>query len=173
MKICRLCLTQLNSDNWYLSLSKINNQICKSCSKIKNKKWFENNPGKMSEYSKKDYYKNREKKLKAKKIWDANNREHISKRDKERRAKYRLQVIQHYGNKCNCCNESEYRFLTIDHVNNDGNKHRAELKSRAQAHLYRTIIKENYPDKYQILCFNCNMGKALNNGICPHIKSVE
>lgn len=27
----------------------------------------------------------------------------------------------------------------------------------------------NYPEGYQVLCYNCNCGKSINNGICPHL----
>lgn len=83
---------------------------------------------------------------------------------------YRLHVKQtvydNYGNKCNCCGETEKKFLTIDHVNNDGYKTRNGGGGTDK--LYRQIIKEKFPDKYQILCYNCNLGKARNNGSCPH-----
>jgi hypothetical protein len=28
--------------------------------------------------------------------------------------------------------------------------------------------REGYPDKYRVLCFNCNSGAGANGGICPH-----
>ncbi len=34
--------------------------------------------------------------------------------------------------------------------------------------LYRWIIKNNFPEEFQILCFNCNSGRHINGGICPH-----
>lgn len=36
----------------------------------------------------------------------------------------KLKIITHYGGKCTCCEEKEIRFLCIDHINNDGKKHR-------------------------------------------------
>jgi hypothetical protein len=30
------------------------------------------------------------------------------------------------------------------------------------------IIKTGFPDGYQVLCMNCNWGKRMNKGICPH-----
>lgn len=72
-------------------------------------------------------------------------------------------VYNHYGNKCKCCSEPNRLFLTIDHVNNDG-----YLERKSGMVLYKLIIKNNFPEKFQILCWNCNLGKYLNNGICPH-----
>ncbi len=81
--------------------------------------------------------------------------------------KTRMMVLKHYGGKCNCCGESEANFLSIDHINNDGNVWRKTHKSHA---LYTWIVLNNYPDDLQILCYNCNMAKG-KYGICPHKKT--
>ena len=54
---------------------------------------------------------------------------------------------------------------TIDHINNDGNIHRASFKS---LHIYYWLKQNGYPTGYQVLCFTCNIGKHLNGGVCPH-----
>ena len=78
-------------------------------------------------------------------------------------------VIEHYGGRCECCGEDNILFLSVDHVNNDGNTHRWKNGNRITGvHLYRKIIKDNFPPTYQILCMNCNFGKHMNNGTCPH-----
>ena len=86
-----------------------------------------------------------------------------------RKIEYKKLVYDHYGWKCKCCGETIPEFLSVDHINNDGSK---ELDKKGYRYksmpLHRKIIKENFPDKYQILCMNCNFGKAINNGICPH-----
>ena len=78
--------------------------------------------------------------------------------------KNRNLVFDHYGRTCICCGESEFRFLTIDHINNDGATHRKAIGGN----LYSWLIKNQFPDGFQVLCFNCNHGKHLNGGICPH-----
>lgn len=78
----------------------------------------------------------------------------------------RAKVLNHYGRICRCCGESNVRFLTIDHVHSDGHVQRKEHGSGLD--FYRWIIKNNFPDDLQTLCFNCNIGRALNGGICPH-----
>lgn len=82
-------------------------------------------------------------------------------------------IHQGYGGKCTCCGENNPLFLTIDHVNNDGFKERPRNKSGNycspfSGHYYARIIKENFPPHLQLLCWNCNCGKARNKGICPH-----
>ena len=79
----------------------------------------------------------------------------------------RLIILEHYGGKCSCCDESEPLFLEIDHVNNDGWTHRKEIGTSAKA-LLLWIIRNDFPDSIQILCANCNQGKKRNGGICPH-----
>lgn len=70
----------------------------------------------------------------------------------------KLQAYYIYGNACkNCgCNKSE--FLTIDHINNDGAKHRKKIYN-----IYSWLRTNKYPvDNYQVLCFNCNYLKFIN-----------
>lgn len=75
-------------------------------------------------------------------------------------------VIAAYGGQCACCGESEPAFLTIDHVNEDGAKHRREIKTNR---VYSWLEKHDYPQEgFQLLCFNCNCGRRINGGVCPH-----
>ena|SRR3990167_3855840 len=82
----------------------------------------------------------------------------------------RKSIIKYYGNKCACCGETEPLFLNIDHVNNDGAKHRKQYGSTYGVYLW--IRRNNYPNNFQILCWNCNQAKGLC-GICPHKKVVS
>lgn len=86
------------------------------------------------------------------------------------RAQDKIQVFEHYGNKCACCGEDESCFLAIDHIDGGGNEHRKNI-GKAGSGFYKWLINNNFPEGFQILCHNCNMGKHLNNGICPHIKN--
>jgi 5-methylcytosine-specific restriction endonuclease McrA len=83
-------------------------------------------------------------------------------------AKIRFEILEHYSNgkfECNCCGENELDFLTIDHINNNGNEHR---KSKGSAfNIYQEIKRNNFPPEYQILCMNCNMSKG-KRGTCIH-----
>ena len=36
--------------------------------------------------------------------------------------------------------------------------------------IFRKIIRGGFPANYQILCANCNWGKEMNGGVCPHIE---
>jgi len=83
----------------------------------------------------------------------------------------KLAVYDAYGNACKCCGESEPKFLGIDHRLNNG---AAEKKVfRNTSNLLRHIQKNNYPADYQLLCHNCNLGRYLNGGTCPHQERVQ
>lgn len=78
----------------------------------------------------------------------------------------RFNIIKHYSSgtfKCKCCGESDYRFLQIDHINENGGDHRKTVSC-----TITDIINKKYPEEYQILCINCNYAKSKNNGVCPH-----
>lgn len=91
-------------------------------------------------------------------------------RDKDRLArlhkKRRQEIFDHYGERCVCCGETEPMFLVIDHVNNDGGTERGS--GLLGLTFFNHIIREKFPDTYQILCYNCNNGKRINKGTCPH-----
>ena len=65
------------------------------------------------------------------------------------------EVINHYGGKCACCGESHPSVLCIDHINNNGTEHRKSIGG-GSAVIYRWLKNNNYPEGFQLLCFNCN-----------------
>ena len=80
------------------------------------------------------------------------------------RDRNRLDVIQHYGGKCECCGEDTLEFLAIDHINNDGAEHRRKIGNMS---IYLWIIQNKYPDGFRVLCHNCNSSRGYY-GYCPH-----
>ena len=88
-------------------------------------------------------------------------------RNNAKNLEIKTKVMNHYGGKCACCGEDNLIFLSIDHINGGGDKHRRELGSGG-GRLYRWIVSNNYPNDFQVLCFNCNQGRAVNGGVCPH-----
>jgi hypothetical protein len=65
-------------------------------------------------------------------------------------------VFDHYGRACACCGTTEN--LSIDHVNGDGKQHREELGPDT-GRIYRWLIKNGFPDGFQVLCIPCNSSK--------------
>jgi len=94
------------------------------------------------------------------------NRENHNKDALNRYHKLRKAVVDLYGNKCNCCGEDEYMFLALDHVDGGGKSHRNQ---RGSYGVYKDAIESYDPNRFQILCHNCNMAKGLY-GECPHKK---
>ncbi len=88
-------------------------------------------------------------------------------KDKIRRDANREAVIRHYGGRCTCCGETEIMFLAIDHINSEGNAHRKKINKWGSG-FNKWLVDNNFPEDYTVLCHNCNFGKHLNGGICPH-----
>ncbi|KKN08420.1 hypothetical protein LCGC14_1056890 [marine sediment metagenome] len=101
--------------------------------------------------------------------------DHNSQLVRDRGFRNKLLAFEAYGGAvCACCGETEIAFLTLDHVNGDGNKRR-ELKGITGVRFYRILRQQGYPTDppLQVLCFNCNSGRAINNGVCPHKEVVR
>lgn len=109
----------------------------------------------------------REDPLEYQRLYRALNKEMVAEKARKVRLFKKQIVFNHYGNLCACCGEREPKFLSIDHVNNDGYVERKSRGGRSDAVILH-IIRQNFPDTYQILCMNCNFGKSRNAGVCPH-----
>jgi hypothetical protein len=82
---------------------------------------------------------------------------------------YRLRheaIVAYGGYRCACCGADEALFLTIDHVNDGGNRHRRQVGTLEQ--FFRWLAANGYPEGFQVLCSNCNLGRYRNGGVCPH-----
>ena len=94
---------------------------------------------------------------------------------KEKRARVKEAVFAAYGGfKCACCGEVEKKFLTLDHIENNGSVMRKQIYkgnkkgNTAGYHTYYWLARNGFPAGYQVLCMNCNYGKRMNKGVCPH-----
>lgn len=128
-----------------------------------------NNIEKLKQYRKNYYLKNKD--ILREKIyeWRKKNPDKVKSYLKKCQAKYKLLALTYYGGKppmCNCCKEDIYEFLSIDHINGGGKKHRDKIKRHQ---LYDWLVNNNFPDGFQVLCFNCNFAKG-HFGECPHKK---
>jgi len=96
--------------------------------------------------------------------------EYMRKYLKKRSKQFKEKIFKHYTAgtmECQCerCNVKGIEFLTVDHVNGDGYKHKS--KGAWNYMLYKKIIDDGFPDTYKILCWNCNCTKK-NNSKCGH-----
>lgn len=89
---------------------------------------------------------------------------------RERYQAMRKAAISFYSdgkNCCECCGEKEYKFLAIDHIDlryGTGKDHR----KKNGASLCNWMLANDFPEGFRILCHNCNLGRNLNGGTCPH-----
>lgn len=86
----------------------------------------------------------------------------------DERARLKADVLAHYSKtptpSCACCGESRYEFLSIDHIDGSGAKHRKTIGKRV---IWAWLRRHNYPPGFQVLCMNCNWAKG-KLGYCPH-----
>lgn len=85
---------------------------------------------------------------------------------RERRKKLRFEALWHYSNgkmACCECNKQGFRYLNIDHINNDGVEHRKTIEQiHSGTKIFHWLKINNYPEGFQVLCWNCNWLKYLN-----------
>ena len=87
----------------------------------------------------------------------------VIKRCKGYRKRIKIEILNHYGNKCVCCGESHIEFLGIDHIKGNRNKHRKiELGTILATgyEFYLWLKRNNYPEGFQVMCNNCNIAKG-------------
>jgi hypothetical protein len=99
--------------------------------------------------------------------YKAAHRERSNRLRREWARRLRLTALRAYGATCVCCGETEIGFLTIDHINGGGTKHRNQL-GRGVATFHLWLRRNGYPPGFQVLCYNCNCARAFNPGGCPH-----
>lgn len=141
---------------------------CKKCHKEHNKKY-----PRPASYMRDYYAKNKKRMLYQEKEYHKRRPDVRKRASRKYRMKIKSQCFTHYGGnppKCACCGESQYEFLSIDHINNDGAKQRRELNGM---NIYLWLIKHDFPEGYQVLCMNCQFGKRINDGVCPHEKEIK
>lgn len=93
-------------------------------------------------------------------------RERFLVRLRQAKRALKMELIQAYGDRCACCGESALEFLTIDHIEGGGSRHREELR-KAGSGLYSFLKNSGFPAGYQTLCMNCNFSRG-KYGTCPH-----
>jgi hypothetical protein len=138
----------------------------------KSKAWYAKNADEQRRRALERYYANYEdKKEKRKKV----NRDpeeyarHVAD-VRARQRKNKAEIFAHYGTYCVCCGESNPGFLTIDHINGCGKETRKE--HGLGTCFYQWLRKNGFPEGFQTQCYNCNIGRSHNGGVCPHKSPV-
>lgn len=132
--------------------------VCKVCWNHSQREWRHKNPSKWAELKAKYHAQNRQNPK-----WV----ESEQRRGREYWQKLRHEAIMAYGGyRCNCCGETEKAFLSLDHIFGGGAEHRREMKNGNP--IAKWLKDHCYPAGFQVLCMNCNFGRFMNKGICPH-----
>lgn len=87
-------------------------------------------------------------------------------RNNRRNRALRVRVLNHYSGglaQCSCCGVGILEFLSLDHINGGGRRHRRTIKIR----WWEWLIKNGLPLGFRVLCHNCNQSIGLY-GYCPH-----
>ena len=162
--------------------------ITKKCYEKHKKEYRDKSRDRMKKYVHTEKYKrwrrkyrlkNKEKIKKQQKSWYSHqDKKKIFERIRINSADKKFTVLAVYSDgelKCACSNcyyhinDCPIEFLTIDHIHGHGNEHRKKMGFKGGSDFYRWLIKNNFPEGFQVLCMNCNWGKRINKeGVCPH-----
>lgn len=85
---------------------------------------------------------------------------------RKNRLKVRKEVLSFYSKgtmKCNRCGFSDERVLSIDHIFGHGGHQKQSNNITSGDGFYRWLIKNNFPEGFQVLCMNCQWIKRREN----------
>ena len=182
MKRCTKCQIEKPETDFWLDKRKGRRvPRCNTCSAEDRKRWKVENADRVRELERKRReafpekfieaqrrYRERYPKRSAERTsaWRKANREWALQSQRDANRKLKDAAYAAYGGYlCACCGETIEAFLSLDHINNDGADHRRAVDRRK---IYKWLKVNGYPEGFQVLCMNCNFGKARNGGICPH-----
>jgi len=168
LRQCGRCLERKLPTEFYASGDRVINRRCKSCTNRHLRQLRSTPKGyALKLAASRKYNKSKKNKEADKRYYHKKGRE----LNNERRRLRTDRVVTKYGGMCVCCGETIRDFLTLDHVNNDGN---VERRTTHMTKLYKKLDRatDRLPG-YQILCCNCNFGKHRNGGVCPHDSLVR
>lgn len=165
-KTCNLCNKQLDINKFHKRGDKYRS-YCKSCAKD----YYIRNRKERLEYSRQYNIKHPDNIKKSHSIYYIANRDRLLKNSKDFYKRRKIEVLNHYTNNnihCQCpsgkCTETAIEFMTIDHIDGNGNKHRKDI---GHTNIYQWLKNNNYPSGYRALCFNCNCALGFFD-YCPH-----
>lgn len=168
MKICVTCKIEKELNCFHKNKSRKDGlcETCKECRAVQNKRSREKNIDKIKVRKHEYYLENKEHIVEKNNNYIKNNKVKHNEWATKSRKKLKTEVCSHYGNgvvKCNLCEESRLHILTIDHISGGGNKHRREEGIKTGYSTYSWLKKNNYPEDFQVLCFNCQFKKRFED----------
>jgi hypothetical protein len=155
MKRCTQCGKRKRVSEFYFVKARNKERAeCKECSSLRAANWAKDHRDRVNKTARK---------------WRRNNPEKVKEVSRKNSIKRKQICIIHYGKNggCVCCGETELCFLTIDHIKDNGAKDKKKY-GPGERLRYWMIIKDKFPKGLQTLCFNCQWGKRIHKGFCPH-----
>jgi len=181
-KTCKTCGNEKAISEFYVRKSGKPYNQCKACHYAAGKARIEADPEKRKEICRRYYQTHKVKQNARTAEWRKQNpekakeinrrhfekhRERFNSRAAETRKRLRDACFAAYGGYvCSCCGETNEKFLTLDHINRDGAEMRKVHGDGYQFHLW--LVRNNFPPVIQVMCYNCNLGRERNGGVCPH-----
>jgi hypothetical protein len=107
--------------------------------------------------------------------YDEHVKERMNARSRQLYRELKNRILLFLGGKCYCCGLDDLRFLTIEHLKNNGkDDRRPNGKSRNSYMILRSIwakiqVMDDPSAEYATACYNCNCSRQSSPGrICPH-----
>ncbi len=104
--------------------------------------------------------------------WREKNREKARVNGATYASRQKERFFKMYGNKCELCGEADDAVLTLDHVQGDGALERKALGKGPARHWKKAADCYN-PDKYRVLCHNCQHREKMRLGLNAQTHAIK
>ena len=162
MKVCYKCKIKKLKSEFYKYKDGLYSW-CKVCTKEIAKKYRQTTKGILVRQEYRN--KNRDKIKEQRRVWNINNPGRNRQKERESLYKIKTQVLTHYSTMSSIpvcahpdCLVMNIDMLCIDHIDNNGNEHRRNIK---RGNIYRWLFVNKFPPGFQILCWNHNYIKEI------------
>ena len=98
------------------------------------------------------------------KQWRLDNPEKVKLQGQRSVQRLKVHVLFHYSKNdpsCVRCGNADVDVLCIDHIHGDGNQQRKRDKTGLGNAFYGWLKRNNFPEGFQVLCWNCNIKKRI------------
>lgn len=112
-------------------------------------KYYQRNKEKILKRARKNYLDNKQKLCRYTNQWYKNHPDKAAAYNKKHRKKLREEIINFYGNCCVYCGENRQEVLVV--ISKNTNK----KLSWGECRLYAWIKRNNFPNEFQVVCYNC------------------
>lgn len=141
--------------------------------KLRHKVYNEEHKKEIKEYNEQYGIKNKDKKLVCSTRYYYNHKDNISLKNKKNYFGLKIKVLSYYSKGlnpcCICCGISDEKYLCLDHIDGGGTLHREKSDIK---NMIKWVYKNNFPDGFQVMCYNCNFSKGTKK-FCIHKRKIN